>query len=107
MSSTRASSERSAAVAMTPLARTSTPPGPGSMSPYPVATRPGSTPRILKLGSRDGLEDLVGDVVVRVHGLNVVQLLHRLNQAQHAVRVLALDPSRGLLYEVHQPLDNV
>src|SRR5438105_5238314 len=106
MSWTRASSARSRAVATTPLASTSTPPGAGSMSPYPVATRPGSTPRTVRLGSRDGLENLVGDVVVRVHGVNVVQLLQRLDQAQHAGRVLALDPHRELRHERHLALEH-
>src|SRR5438067_495288 len=46
------------------------------MSPYPVATRPGSMPSSRWLGSRDGLEDLVGNVVVGVDGDDALALEH-------------------------------
>src|SRR5262249_48425003 len=77
---------------MTPLTTTAAAAGPGSMSPYPVATRPGSMPRRRWLGSRDSLEDLVRNVVVGVDGLYVVQLLQRLDELDDRGRVLRLDP---------------
>src|SRR6059036_1248561 len=91
---------------MTPRSSTATPPAPGSISPKPVPTRPGSTPRTRRLGSRDCLEDLVRDVVVSVNGLDVVQLLQRLDQAHHGGRVLALDPHRRLRNEADLALEH-
>src|SRR5262245_57390001 len=88
---------------MTPVSRTVTRAGPAAITPYPVATSPGSIPRTrdveLCSGSRDGLEDLVRNVVVGVHGLDVVQLLQSLDQLHHGVRVLALDAHRRLWHE--------
>src|SRR3972149_1166330 len=95
MTRTRSSSGASEPVAITPVSRTTTPAGPGSMRAQPVSSSPGSMPRTRSpLGSRDGLEDLVGNVVIGEHGLDVVQLLQRLDQAQHAGRVPALAPPR-------------
>src|SRR5512132_2939679 len=111
MSWTRASSGSSRLVAMTPVARTLTPPGPGSMRPYPVATSPGSMPRTRvpggsRSGSRYRLEDVVGYVVVRVDGLNVVELLQRFDQAHDRGRVLAFHPDRGLRHVGHLALEH-
>src|SRR5436309_14852122 len=91
---------------MTPVSTISTRPGPGASSAYPVETRPGSIPRTLRLGSRDSLENLVGDVLVSEHGLDVVQLLQRLDEAQHAGGVLALDPYRRLRHVGHPGLEH-
>src|SRR6476661_2595107 len=105
---------------MTPLPSTAIPPGVDTITPKPVATRPGSMPSTrgapaptgsipstrevaLAAGSiprtrdgasgsrsRDGLQDFVGNVVVRMHGLDVVQLLEGLDQFHDGVRLLAL-----------------
>src|SRR5438093_10205338 len=91
---------------MTPRSSTATPPAPGSISPKPVPTRPGSMPSTRRLGGRDGLENLVGNVVVSVDGLDVVQLLQRLDQAHHGGGVLALDPHRRLRHEVYLALEH-
>src|SRR3989338_8096350 len=100
MTSTRSSSGASRPVTITPVPRTATPAGAGSMRAQPVSSSPGSMPRTRSpLGGGDGLEDLVGDVVIGVDGLEVVQLLQRLDQAQHAGRVLVLDPTVDLGHE--------
>src|SRR3989449_11436494 len=91
---------------MTPLSTTTARTGPGAISAKPVATRPGSIPRTLRLGSRDSLENLVGNVVVSEYGLDVVQLLQRLDEAQHAGGVLALDPYRRLRHVGHPGLEH-
>src|SRR6267142_6633672 len=91
---------------MTPLSSTTTPPTAGSITPYPVPTRPGSTPRTLRLCGRDGLENLVRNVVVSVDGLDVVQFLQRLDQAHHGRRVFALDPHRRLRNEADLALQH-
>src|SRR5215831_12365016 len=91
---------------MTPRTSTATPPSPGAISPKPVPTRPGSTPRTLRLCGGDGLENLVGNVVVSVDGLDVVHFLQRLDQAHHGSRVLALDPHRRLRHEADLTLDD-
>src|SRR5678816_1337654 len=72
----RASSGWPVVVLMTPASTTVTPPGSASSTPNPVATSPGSTPMTRRtLGRGDGVDDLVGDVVVGVNGLDVVLLL--------------------------------
>src|SRR5262250_2598096 len=91
---------------MTPRSSTATPPSPGSISPKPVPTRPGSTPRTLRLSGRDGLENLVGNVVVSVDGLDVVQFLQRLDQAHYGRRVFAFDPHRRLRNEADLALQH-
>src|SRR5215475_5872016 len=89
-------------VLMTPASRTATPPAAASSTPNPVATSPGSTPMTRRaLGRGDGVDDLVGDVVVGVHGLDVVLLLQGLDQPQHRRGLLALDLHRGLRHHVH------
>src|SRR5262249_43811162 len=93
----RASSGWALAVVMTPDSTTVTTPGAASTTPNPVATRPGSRPMTRRaLGRGDGVEDLVGDVVVRVDGLDVVLLFERLDEPQYGGRVLALDAHGGL-----------
>src|SRR3990170_3644904 len=90
---------------MTPASRSDTPPGPASRTPNPVSTSPGSIPMTRKpgaaLGGRDGVDDLVGDVVVGVNGLNVVLLLQGLHQSQDSVSVLALRADRGERHHAH------
>src|SRR3546814_5434170 len=54
-------------------------------------------------GGGDGVEDLVGDVVVRVDGLHVVLLLERLDEAEHRGRVLAVHLDRRLRHHVDAP----
>src|SRR5262249_29369232 len=93
-------------VVMTPLTTITAAAGPGSMSPYPVATRPGSMPRNRWLGSRDGLEYLVGNVVVGVDGLYVVQILQRLDELDHGGGVLRLDPHGRLRNVRDLPFDD-
>src|SRR5215468_7917517 len=106
-----ASSAWLGAVEMTPASTTATPPGAASRTPNPVATRPGSTPMIRRRSpgpgpgrptSRrgDGVDDLVGDVVVGVDGLDVVLLLEGLDQPQHRCGVLALHAHGGLGHHV-------
>src|SRR5712691_2108408 len=97
MALSRASRGSVEVVDTTPAATTVTAPGPASRIPKPVSTSPGSTPITrTPLGRRDGVEDLVGDVVVGIDGLDVVLLLERLDQAQHGGGVLAFHPHRGL-----------
>src|SRR5712692_6081080 len=98
---------------MTTESMTDRAPPTASTSANPVLTRPGSMPRIgrgalagARSGGRDGLDDLVGNVVVRVDRLDVVQLLQRLDQAQHLWRVLPLDANRRLWYERHLGLEH-
>src|SRR6266850_1201943 len=81
---------------------------PAEVSITPVPTRPGSTPSTCdggaagrRSGGGDGFDDLVGNVVVRVDRLDVVQLLQRLDEAQHLWRVLAFDANRRLGHEGH------
>src|SRR6266508_3485794 len=97
MALSRASSDWLAAVVITPTSRTVTSPGAASRTAKPVATSPGSTPITRKpLGRRDGVEDLVGNVVIGINGLDVVLLLERLDEAQHGGGVLSLHPHGGL-----------
>src|SRR6266568_6537482 len=97
MALSRASSGKLEAVDTTPASTTVTAPGPASRIPKPVSTSPGSTPITrTPLGRGDGVEDLVGDVVVGIDGLDVVLLLERLDQPQHRGGVLALHPHGGL-----------
>src|SRR2546427_4903245 len=97
MAFNRASSDWVAPVEITPTSRTVTAPGAASRTAKPVATSPGSTPIARKpLGRGDGVEDLVGDVVVGIDGLDVVLLLERLDEPQHGRGILALHPHGGL-----------
>src|SRR6266702_6947589 len=97
MALSRASSGKLEAVDTTPASTTVTAPGPASRIPKPVSTSPGSTPITrTPLGRRDGVEDLVGDVVVGIHGLDVVLVLERLDQPQHGGGILAFHSYRGL-----------
>src|SRR4026208_21373 len=96
-----------AVVLMPPASRTAPPPPPASSTPNPVATSPGSTPMTRSaLGRGDGVDDLVGDVVVGVYGLDVVLLLQGLDQPQHRRGLLALDLHRGLRPRVHPRLEH-
>src|SRR5438445_4927221 len=96
-----------ARVSMTPASRTPIPVGPDSRTAKPVPTRPGSTPTTRAArppdgrSDRDGLHDLVRDVVVPVDRLDVVQFLQRFDEAQHLGSVLALYSHRGLRDERH------
>src|SRR6266496_6018077 len=82
---------------MTPESTTVTAPGRASRIANPVATSPGSRPMTRRaLGRGDGVEDLVGDIVVGIDGLDVVLLLERLDQSQHGGGVLAFHPHGGL-----------
>src|SRR6266545_3937477 len=97
MALSRASSGCVLAVVITPTSRTVTSPGAASRTAKPVATSPGSTPITRKpLGRRDGVEDLVGNVVVGIDGLDVVLLLKRLDEPQHGGGVLSLHADGGL-----------
>src|SRR3981189_168446 len=87
----RVSSGCPVVVLMTPASRTVTPPAVTSSTPNPVATSPGSTPMTRSaLGRGDGVDDLVGDVVVGINGLDVVLLLEGLDQPQHRRGLLTL-----------------
>src|SRR5262249_29570620 len=96
-----------ARVSMTPASRTSMLLEPDSRTAKPVPTRPGSTPTTRAgrppdgRSDRDGLHDLVRDVVVTVDRLDVVQFLQCLDEAQHLGSVLALHAHRGLRDECH------
>src|SRR5215472_17190649 len=97
MALSRASSGWALVVVMTPDSTTVTTPGAASTTPNPVAMSPGSRPMTRRaLGRGDGVEDLVGDVVVGVDGLDVVLLFEGLDEPQHGGRVLALDAHGGL-----------
>src|SRR5262244_2739101 len=97
MALSRASRGWVLAVVITPDSITVTTPGAASMTPNPVATRPGSSPMTRRaLGRGDGVEDLVRDVVVGVDGLNVVLLLESLDEPENGRSVLALHPHRRL-----------
>src|SRR5215475_962882 len=97
MALSRASSGWALVVVMTPDSTTVTTPGAASTTPNPVAMSPGSRPMTRRaLGRGDGVEDLVGDVVVGVDGLDVVLLFERLDEPQDGGRVLALDAHGGL-----------
>src|SRR5262244_4289055 len=97
MALSRASRGWVLAVVITPDSITVTTPGAASMTPNPVATSPGSTPMTRRaLGRGDGVDDLVGDVVVGVNGLDVVLLLEGLDEPQDRGGLLALHPHRGL-----------
>src|SRR5713101_3694420 len=97
MAFNRASSDWVAPVEITPASRTVTAPGAASRTPKPVATSPGSTPITrTPLGRGDGVEDLVGNVIVGIDGLDVFLLLQRLDEPQHGGGVLALHPHGGL-----------
>src|SRR5690349_13617417 len=103
----RASSGWPVVVLMTPASTTVTPPGSASSTPNPVATSPGSTPMTRSaLGRGDGVDDLVGDVVVGVNGLDVVLLLEGFDQPQHRRGLLALHLDRGLGHHVHPRLEH-
>src|SRR5712691_13438939 len=107
MALSRASSGKLEAVDTTPASTTVTAPGPASRIPKPVSTSPGSTPITrTPLGRRDGVEDLVGDVVVGIHGLDVVLLLERLDQPQHRRGLLTLYLHGGLRHHVHPRFDH-
>src|SRR6267143_2838909 len=107
MAFNRASSDWVAPVEITPTSRTVTAPGAASRTAKPVATSPGSTPITRKpLGRGDGVDDLVGDVVVGVNGLDVVLLLEGLDEPQHRRGLLALHLHRGLGHHVHPRLDH-
>src|SRR5215831_6779652 len=54
----------------------------------------------------DGVDDLVGDVVVGVDGLDVVLLLEGLDQPQHCCGVLALHAHGGLGHHVDLGLED-
>src|SRR6185503_1269184 len=100
MMRSRASKARSVVVLMTPAARTTEAAVARSSTPKPVATSPGSMPSAFlaptPLGSGDGLDDLVGDVVVGVDGLNVVEILQRFDESKHGRRFFAFDTNGGL-----------
>src|SRR5712692_7540861 len=103
----------SAEVSITPVSITAGADAPGSSRAQPVPTRPGSTPSTRdgetagrRSGGGDGFDDLVGNVVVRVDRLDVVQLLQRLDEAQHLWRVLAFDANRRLGHEGHLGLEH-
>src|SRR5688500_13799932 len=113
MALSRASRTWPVAVLITPAPTTVTPPAPASSTPYPVATSPGSTPMTLRmrrsangLGGGDGVDDLVGDVVVGEDGLDVVLLLERLDQPQHCRGILAVDAHGGLGHHVDLSLEH-
>src|SRR6266481_1653022 len=107
MAFNRASSDWVAPVEITPTSRTVTAPGAASRTAKPVATSPGSTPITRKpLGRGDGVEDLVGDVVVGIDGLDVVLLLERLDEPQHGRGILALHPHGGLGHHGDLRLDD-
>src|SRR5437773_4364561 len=96
----------SAEVSITPVSTTAGADPPGSSRAQPVPTRPGSTPSTRDSGPAgsgsgggDGFDDLVGNVEVRVDRLDVVQLLQRLDEAQHLWRVLAFDANRRVGHE--------
>src|SRR5882724_12054923 len=74
------------------------PPFPVSITPYPVTDVPGSTPRILTMGTSLGhRRQCVGvDVEVGVDPGDVVHLLQRLEQIKQALGVGALDLHRAL-----------
>src|SRR5438552_14428147 len=96
MSSSSASEiarSRSAAVVLartstTPHSRSSARSGAATRNAYPIPVVPGSIPRITRLGV---LQDLFGDVEVRVHLDNVVEILERLDQSEKLARGIALD----------------
>src|ERR1700675_509079 len=97
MALSRASRGWVLAVVITPASRTVTAPGAASRTPKPVATSPGPTPITRKpLGRGDGVEDLVGNVVVGIDGLDVFLLLQRIDEPQHGGGILALHPHGGL-----------
>src|SRR5512132_859501 len=107
MALSRASKTWPVVVLITPASTTVTPPGPTSSTPNPVATSPGSTPMTRRaLGRGDGVDDLVGDVVVGIHGLDVVLLLEGLDQSQHRRGLLTLYLHGGLRHHVHPSLDH-
>src|SRR3546814_12524239 len=74
-----------------------------SITPQPVWRRPGSSPRILKAAlpqprsawprrsRRQPCHDLVGDLEVRRDPLNVVVVVERVEQLEHARRRLLVD----------------
>src|SRR5438309_5952021 len=62
-----------------------------SSNAYPIPVVPGSTPR-MTLG---GLEDFLRHVEVRVHLLHVVELLERLDEPDHLLRLVALEAHGG------------
>src|SRR5580765_4147360 len=86
-------SSRSAALV---LARTSTIPhsmrsarsGAATRNAYPIPVVPGSIPRITRLGV---LQNLFGNVEVRVHLDHVVQILERLDESEELPRRVPLD----------------
>src|SRR5437762_9535293 len=109
----RAGSGVSADVVMTPVAMTAAalpPPAAGSTRPQPVPTSPGSTPSTrmpaAASGSRDGLQDVVGNVEVGVDVLDVVQVLQRLDEAHDRGGLRALDSHGRLRYVRHLGLED-
>src|SRR5262245_9983499 len=111
---TRSSSGACGLVSITPASRTDIP-APASSTAYPVKTSAGSMPSTRRRrgttgappsGRGDGLHDLVRDVVVRVDRLDVVQLLQRLDEAQHLGCLLALHTHRRLREKGHLGLDD-
>src|SRR2546425_11207410 len=113
MAWTRVASGRPAEVSITPVSMTSGAATPPSRRAQPVPTRPGSTPSTRdggaagrRSGGGDGFDNLVGNVVVRVDRLDVVQLLQRLDETQHLWRVLAFDANRRLGHEGHLGLEH-
>src|SRR5262245_58724242 len=121
MASRRASRVSLAGVVITPDSTTLTPPGPSVRTPKPVAVTPGSTPMTVRgrapgslcqlfpnalLGRGDGVDDLVGDVVVGMDGLHVVLLLQGFDEPQDGGGVLALHTDRGLRHHVDLRLEN-
>src|SRR5260370_18840855 len=101
----RASSGCPVVVLMTPASRTVTPSAPASSTPNPVATSPGSTPMTRSaLGRGDGVDDLVGDALVGVNGLDVVLLLEGLDEPQHRHGLLALPLHLEFVPHVHPRL---
>src|SRR5262245_50504607 len=97
---------------MTPVATTRAvwPPLAGSTRPQPVATSPGSIP-ITRMpaaasGSRDGLQDVVRDVEVRVDVLDVVQVLQRLDEAHHRRGLRTLNSHGRLRHVGHLGLED-
>src|SRR5262245_39185445 len=112
MALSRASRGWPGEVAITPASATTTPAEEASSTPYPVAASPGSTPMIRRVepftcsGRGDGVDDLVGDVVVGVHGLDVVLLLEGLDEPQHGRGILALHAHGGLGHHVDLGLEH-
>src|SRR5437762_5566321 len=92
-SASEIASSRSAAVVLAwtstiPHSRRSARSGAATRNAYPIPVVPGSIPRITRLGV---LQDLFGDVEVRVHLDDVVEILEGLDESEELSRCLALD----------------